>query len=657
MKKRGKKIFWTVLIIVIIIALVLILTKAYLVVYLMLGNDLIMGMNADKENLFLEHNQNESVTFSIFATTNPFCRIECTSEFVELSNGDVIENSSFTLSSANLNTQSKQYQLTANRLGIGQELYRFDVGCKSIKTTLCHTTEEVKKRDILITLNYDLNSEEKQFKNDSKSKIQSILQKANYLSYESDALAIAITSIGQIDLNESIIKLNKIKPEILNYIDAGNLLKSLWENQDYLSLEKEFRKNNFNISVYEKDLINLNQTLFSSVKLYNVMAANFSSLKEKIEGFKTTNVTNTTSNEINNAIKDFNSAAAEFSKKSNISAKQIIFENIISKINSIPEMIAAENKSNICCFADGKINNVSLGIELNLTAYSAPAVDFKEPSSQCCLSGKCGDCCDEKCSQENYPIIFLHGHDFNKAVSAEHSLDAFQGIQDALENDGYLNAGSIILSTPDNTQTGIWGMINSPVSVKTSYYFDIYSTSGKGRVIETKTDNLDSYSLRLRDIVNLMRLKTGKNKVIIVAHSMGGLVARKYIQIFGSNDVDRLVMIATPNNGIDENTLRYCSLLGASLECRDMDSTSLFINKLNNAGSTKVPEYNIIGEGCEMGNETGDGIVKKSSAYLEDAENYYVEGSCPGVNYLHSELLNIYKYPRVYEILKDILKK
>lgn len=44
--------------------------------------------------------------------------------------------------------------------------------------------------------------------------------------------------------------------------------------------------------------------------------------------------------------------------------------------------------------------------------------------------------------------------------------------------------------------------------------------------------------------------RTGKTKVDIVAHSMGGLVARAYIQSADfKNDVDRLIMVGTPNQG------------------------------------------------------------------------------------------------------------
>jgi triacylglycerol lipase len=42
---------------------------------------------------------------------------------------------------------------------------------------------------------------------------------------------------------------------------------------------------------------------------------------------------------------------------------------------------------------------------------------------------------------------------------------------------------------------------------------------------------------------------TGANKVIVVAHSMGGLVMRAYLRRFGGGKVARLVTIATPHEG------------------------------------------------------------------------------------------------------------
>ena len=62
--------------------------------------------------------------------------------------------------------------------------------------------------------------------------------------------------------------------------------------------------------------------------------------------------------------------------------------------------------------------------------------------------------------------------------------------------------------------------------------------------------NAESANEYLIPAIEEAKAMSGKNKVDIVAHSMGGLVAREYIQ--GPNyqdDVDELIMLGTPNEG------------------------------------------------------------------------------------------------------------
>jgi len=64
-------------------------------------------------------------------------------------------------------------------------------------------------------------------------------------------------------------------------------------------------------------------------------------------------------------------------------------------------------------------------------------------------------------------------------------------------------------------------------------------------------DNRASYAERLKVAVNNVMQATHAKKVIIVAHSMGGLVARAYIRwLGGEQKVFKLLTIATPNHGI-----------------------------------------------------------------------------------------------------------
>jgi len=54
----------------------------------------------------------------------------------------------------------------------------------------------------------------------------------------------------------------------------------------------------------------------------------------------------------------------------------------------------------------------------------------------------------------------------------------------------------------------------------------------------------------LRDAVNAIKEKTGRPKVDVVSHSMGGLIAREYIESdYYQNDVDQLITLGTPQAG------------------------------------------------------------------------------------------------------------
>ncbi|MCK5107927.1 MAG: alpha/beta fold hydrolase, partial [Nanoarchaeota archaeon] len=193
-------------------------------------------------------------------------------------------------------------------------------------------------------------------------------------------------------------------------------------------------------------------------------------------------------------------------------------------------------------------------------------ISFEEPSERCCILGECYDCCeDDECysNENNYPVILVHGHAFNKGVSAEYSLDAFNILQDTLESDGYLSAGSINLyAEQEESYYGKWSKIPLPLTIKVSYYYDILQEEGNYQIIQTKSENIETYSLRLKEIIDIVKSKTRRDKVVIVAHSMGGLVVRRYLQIFGEDNVEKIVFVGSPHNGITGDIESLCPLLG-----------------------------------------------------------------------------------------------
>ncbi len=84
----------------------------------------------------------------------------------------------------------------------------------------------------------------------------------------------------------------------------------------------------------------------------------------------------------------------------------------------------------------------------------------------------------------------------------------------------------------------------------TVYYF----TSYRDRVPDLAYGNIKVYSELLREQIDLVKSKTGASQVDIVAHSMGGLISRTYINSNSYNtrkDVRKLIMAGTPNHGSD----------------------------------------------------------------------------------------------------------
>ncbi len=107
----------------------------------------------------------------------------------------------------------------------------------------------------------------------------------------------------------------------------------------------------------------------------------------------------------------------------------------------------------------------------------------------------------------------------------------------------------------------------------------------------------------LRNLVNGLPSSLRNQKVDIVAHSMGGLVSRYYIEHMGGRQyVKSLTMLGTPNAGTDY-AAKMCAasralhVVGGALDngACDMDPGSPFLRSLNNSpGSHAGVSYSVI---------------------------------------------------------------
>jgi len=636
-KIKKKYLFFIGIILLLII--LFFATKLYLYFKFLIGNDFVISLNADKTNFFLNHGDQDKVILKSQVYSNIFCSSSCSSKFIDLGTGKILDEQEFILKSTGQNVQ--EYNLFADKIGKGQSLYRFEIRCANIKTTFCQTDGEQKSKKILITLDYDLNKNEKELKLEFIKNISSTIQNLSYIS-------------------ENLLELNNLSLELNNFNNSNNFssefeelsksinllnetifnMKKILEEDNYSFLENEMPIFEENLKVVKGKFETFNETIYNLTLGNNRLFENFSYAQQRLKEFKIKNVSFNETLEINSLINEFNEII------NNRESYYLIYD-FISKLDNF------NFTGQTCCFASEMINDFNLSKIYLYEINNNFSINFSESEPKCCFFGNC-NACDSNSNNSKYPIIFVHGHSFNHKISAEYSFDTFEKLQEKLEQENYINAGTIISTSG---KAGVLGRANYPFSFVSSYYFDIYKNDLSTKIVQTKGDSIDTYAIRLNDIVKEVKSETDKDKVIIIAHSMGGLVSRRYLQIFGEEDVEKFIMLGTPNHGISKKIYDYCKLFGSNRECEDMNSDSLLINKLNQ-DVLEIPVYNIIGLGCDMNGEDGDGIVENKTAYLNFAENYYISGICPGTfDFLHLRMVEPEQYPEVYEIIKSALKE
>ena len=83
---------------------------------------------------------------------------------------------------------------------------------------------------------------------------------------------------------------------------------------------------------------------------------------------------------------------------------------------------------------------------------------------------------------------------------------------------------------------------------------------------------------RLGERVEQVCKATGADCVVLVAHSMGGLVCRSYLARHGSDRVERLITISSPHSGSE------LARIGIGKNAREMEPGSLWLKDLSQAG-------------------------------------------------------------------------
>jgi len=641
-EEKHKLLFFLVVSFVLVLFLIF-GARLYLFINFLLGNDTLVKLTADKQDFFLENGESAVVEFDTYVSTNFFCKAKCSYSFEDLSMGYVLDRGNFTTKISNPN--KIEYNLVAPDIGEGQKLYLFEVSCFSRETPFCKTNEEVNKRSYLVALNYELSESQKNFRERANESLQRLI-------FEYDELQrIDLENEGMFEILSKHIELKNISDGNLTKIgeDLDSLLED-WKNYEYEAVLEDALANKIN---HTRELfVEINNNLSSKFSSYNEFVLDGLELRGEITHLIIMeNISIDNHEDISYLVRNFNFFVGNLTMPFDLALKKNEVNYLFLKVNNTFDELE-NNYSFEFNYSSLKPFNLSFLSKPFYSNYSSgKELSVEEP--MCCYKGDCDVCCGDGCWSDDskYPIILVHGHSFNDKISADSSLGDLNVIKDELVEGGIVDGGYVIIRKLDDA--GTFARTNRQIVFAASYYFDIYQNEEETLSLQAKADSLDTYALRLNDIVENVKRMTNRKKVNIVAHSMGGLVSRRYMQIFGEGSVDNLVMIGTPNKGIDGYVLSSCYVFGANIHCDMMDESSLFMNKLNFG---QVPDTNvtmIVGLGCNTDGSPGDGIVKNESAYLSWANNYFVEGNCSGVDFFHRSMLDVREYPEVYEIIEE----
>jgi len=129
-------------------------------------------------------------------------------------------------------------------------------------------------------------------------------------------------------------------------------------------------------------------------------------------------------------------------------------------------------------------------------------------------------------------------------------------------------------------------------------------------------DRITTYVSRLEEAVNRIGRLTGKSTCSIVAYSMGGIIARKYVAMGGRSRVDRLLTLATPHMGMMQPVPFDLQLTGRFVPgaVGELRPDSGLLWDLNTeVDSSTAPEFAAVG-GYSWGHT--DGLIEIGSASL-----------------------------------------
>ena len=172
-----------------------------------------------------------------------------------------------------------------------------------------------------------------------------------------------------------------------------------------------------------------------------------------------------------------------------------------------------------------------------------------------------------------YPIILMHGwggndttwYPFLRDLQSNYGFSYGGNMNFCLNQDGNVSTSNILYDFKD------WTNVNTlHIGDVYTINFDVDTSGNKYPTTSVQSNQSGAFKqgIAIQKAIQYILSITGRDKVILVCHSMGGLAAREYLQNKnnwqndGKHHVAKLVTLGTPHGGSNATSDNLTSLIG-----------------------------------------------------------------------------------------------
>ena len=226
---------------------------------------------------------------------------------------------------------------------------------------------------------------------------------------------------------------------------------------------------------------------------------------------------------------------------------------------------------------------------------------------------------------EIYPILFVHGFCSNSSTWDE-----------MFDNLPARRVGDELVRYRQDANGQVNTQANSPTTGQ-AFSIDFVDSTGSFENARAVADvSIIDKAGQLKAVIDQVKVTTGSPKVIVVTHSMGGLVARSYVQGLSrglagrdtayGDDVAGLITIDTPHQGSLWSGIAIgddgCAA-AATLNKMEMHPESVLLSELNDRRHNWPLVTRLDAIVSYRDPFIGDGVVSRASQDIEDVGVYW----------------------------------